>query len=196
MGRRPPGRHGRARAVARRPEGSQHLKIYYSLRIKAGWRRLAGRWRHGDSRAGAGRRDVAGKDSIRHKLHFCSFSKSVSPTRQAIEGVVGTWIGWSRDHSNPALGKQWPRDHPTDVPPQRRLATVTFATKNLLTGANGQKADAAAASSFCPQSFQVDRLGAVMVCRGGGGGRDTARQAIPRQPLRRLGRGWRPAGDH
>ena len=48
--------------------------------------------------------------------------------------------------SNPALGKQWSRDYPIDVPAtptQLRSPILTFATKKLSTGANGQREDAA-----------------------------------------------------
>ena len=63
----------------------------------------------------------------------------LSTTRDAGDSDAG---------SNPALSKQWSRDYPIDVPHSPML---TFATKKLSTGANGQKEDAA--SFFCPRSF-------------------------------------------
>ena len=55
----------------------------------------------------------------------------LSTTRDAGDSDAG---------SNPALSKQWSRDYPIDVPHSPML---TFATKKLSTGANGQKEDAA-----------------------------------------------------
>ena len=57
--------------------------------------------------------------------------------------------------SNPALGKQWSRDYPIDVPATPTLpdANLRFqeAIRKLPTGANGEKEDAV--SFFCPRSF-------------------------------------------